>query len=385
MQAQRSIEGGHDPCQVTRIAREDHSLAHQVGAAVGAAGHVPANYGAPVSETLEPPPPEVGVSGADAAEAVLADAEAAAVVEPLEQAVEMRPLDFPGRLLLVHAHPDDESITCGATMAKYAAEGTLVTLVTCTLGEEGEILDPTVEHLAADREDGLGQHRIGELAAAMEALRVRDFRFLGGPGRYRDSGMMGVPSNERPECFWQADLDEATRLLVAVVREVRPQVVVTYDENGGYGHPDHIQAHRVAVAAFAKAADPAYAPEVGEPWAASKLYYTAMPKSVLQAAIDAVRESGGTMFEGVESVDDLPFGVPDEVVTTQIDAPEQFEAKMAALRAYPTQISVDGPFFALSNNIGQRAFGTEHYTLVAGERGAGDGPCGRESDLFAGL
>src|SRR5664280_2899934 len=202
MQAQRSIEGGHDPCQVTRIAREDHSLAHQVGAAVGAAGHVPANYGAPVSETLEPPPPEVGVSGADAAEAVLA--EAAAVIEPLEQAVEMTPLDFPRRLLLVHAHPDDESITCGATMAKYAAEGTLVTLVTCTLGEEGEILDPTVEHLAADREDGLGQHRIGELAAAMEALRVRDFRFLGGPGRYRDSGMMGVPSNERPECFWQA-------------------------------------------------------------------------------------------------------------------------------------------------------------------------------------
>ena len=385
MQAQRSIEGGHDPCQVTRIAREDHSLAHQVGAAVGAAGHVPANYGAPVSETLEPPPPEVGVSGADAAEVVLADAEAAAVVEPLKQAVEMTPLDFPRRLLLVHAHPDDESITCGATMAKYAAEGTLVTLVTCTLGEEGEILDPTVEHLAADREDGLGQHRIGELTAAMEALRVRDFRFLGGPGRYRDSGMMGVPSNERPECFWQADLDEATRLLVAVVREVRPQVVVTYDENGGYGHPDHIQAHRVAVAAFAKAADSAYAPEVGEPWAASKLYYTAMPKSVLQAAIDAVRASGGTMFEGVESVDDLPFGVPDEVVTTQIDAPEQFEAKMAALRAYPTQISVDGPFFALSNNIGQRAFGTEHYTLVAGERGAGDGPCGRESDLFAGL
>ena len=174
-------------------------------------------------------------------------------------------------------------------------------------------------------------------------------------------------------------------MLVAVVLEVRPQVVVTYDENGGYGHPDHIQAHRVAVAAFAKAADSAYAPEVGEPWAASKLYYTAMPKSVLQAAIDAVRESGGTMFEGVESVDDLPFGVPDEVVTTQIDAPEQFEAKMAALHAYPTQISVDGPFFALSNSIGQRAFGTEHYTLVAGERGAGDGPHGRESDLFAGL
>ena len=157
------------------------------------------------------------------------------------------------RLLLVHAHPDDEVIGSGATMAKYAADGAHVTLVTCTLGEEGEILVPGLAHLAADQEDKLGQHRISELADAMKALDVTDHRFLGGPGRWRDSGMMGTPANERPECFWRADLDEAVGDLVAVVREVRPQVVITYNENGGYGHPDHIQAHRVAVAAFVAA------------------------------------------------------------------------------------------------------------------------------------
>lgn len=341
-----------------------------------------------MSETLEPaapelpPTPDLPASPADAASVL---AEAAAVVEPMEQAVDMTPLDVPRRLLLVHAHPDDESIATGATMAKYAAEGAAVTLITCTLGEEGEILDPAVEHLAADREDGLGRHRIGELAAAMGVLGVRDHRFLGGPGRYRDSGMMGVASNERPDCFWQADFDEATRQLVTVVREVRPQVVVTYDENGGYGHPDHIQAHRVAVAAFERAADPAYAPEIGEPWSASKLYYSATPRSFLQAAIEAMREAGETMFEGVESADQLPFGVPDEVITTEISATEFLPAKMAALTAHKSQISVDGPFFALSNNVGQQAFGIEHYILVEGERGPGDGPLGRETDLFAGL
>ncbi len=299
--------------------------------------------------------------------------------------LDLTPLDHPRRLLLVHAHPDDESIGTGASMAKYASENALVTLVTCTLGEEGEILVPELEHLAADREDGLGRHRIEELAAAMEALRVRDFRFLGGPGRWRDSGMMGTPANDRPDCFWRADLAEAVRELVAVVREVRPQVVVTYDENGGYGHPDHVQAHRVAVGAFDAAGDPAYAPELGEPWQASKLYYTAVPRSVLQAGIDLLREAGHGDFFGVERAEDLPFGVPDEVVTTEVDASAHLDAKLAAMRAHRTQIAVDGPFFALSNNVGQRAFGVEHFVLVRGERGPGTGPSGREDDLLAGV
>ncbi|MDT7546192.1 MAG: N-acetyl-D-myo-inositol-2-amino-2-deoxy-alpha-D-glucopyranoside deacetylase [Actinomycetota bacterium] len=319
----------------------------------------------------------------DAADAVLA--EAATAVDGIAEPEAFTPLDFPHRLLLVHAHPDDEVIGTGATMAKYAAENALVTLVTCTLGEEGEILVPELEHLAADKEDGLGQHRIGELAAAMEGLGVRDHRFLGGPGRWRDSGMMGTPANERPDCFWQADLDEATRELVAVMRETRPQAVVTYDENGGYGHPDHIQAHRVTVAAFEKAGDPSYAPDLGEPWQPAKLYYTAFPKSVLQAGIDAMNAAGHTDFFGVGSADELPFGVPDEQVSTEVDASDYLEGKKAAMRAHKTQIAVDGPFFALSNNVGQKAFGTEYFVLVRGERGPGHGPYGREDDLFAGV
>ena len=337
-----------------------------------------------MSDATLPPPPEPGQRLPATDEQAVLD-EAAAAVDGAAEAVDMTPLDRSRRLLLVHAHPDDETIGTGATMARYVAEGALVTLVTCTLGEEGEVLVPELEHLAADRDDGLGQHRVGELAAAMEALRVTDHRFLGGPGRWRDSGMMGTPANDRDGCFWQADLDEAVLELVAVVREVRPQVVVTYDENGGYGHPDHIQAHRVAVAAFDAAGDPAYAPEVGEPWQAGKLYWTTVPRSFLQAGIDLLRESGETNFFGVDSAEELPFGVPDELVTTEVDARDHLDAKVAAMRAHKTQIAVDGPFFALSNNVGQRAFGLEHFILARGQRGPGDGPQGREDDLFAGL
>ena len=334
--------------------------------------------------TLPPPDPGERIPRTDA-EAVL-EAAATAVDAAAERVdADLDRLDVPRRLLLVHAHPDDETIGTGATMAKYAAENAQVTLVTCTLGEEGEVLVSELGHLAADQTDGLGEHRIGELAAAMEALRVTDHRFLGGPGRWRDSGMMGTPPNERPDCFWQADLDEAVRELVAVVREVRPQVVVTYDSNGGYGHPDHIQAHRVTVAAFDAAADPAYAPELGEVWQASKLYWTAFPKSVLQAGIDHLKEAGETNFFGVDSADDLPFGSPDEEVTTEVDASDHLDAKIAAMRAHKTQIEVDGPFFALSNNVGQKAFGVEHFILARGTRGAGSGPYDREPDLFAGL
>lgn len=282
------------------------------------------------------------------------------------------------RVLLVHAHPDDETIGTGATMAKYAAEGAQVTLVTCTLGEEGEILVPGLSHLASDKEDKLGEHRMTELDAACAAMGVTDHRYLGGPGRWRDSGMMGTEHNERPEVFWQAPFDEATAALVAIIREVRPQVVVTYDEKGGYGHPDHIQAHRVTVAAFERAGDPAFGE--GEPWTPSKLYYTAFPKSVLQEGIDRLKESGHENFFGVDSADDLPFGNPDDEVTTAIEATKYLENKMLAMRAHATQIAVDGPFFALSDNLGHTAWGVEYFIRVRGE-----GPEGRETDLFAGV
>jgi len=329
------------------------------------------------------PPPNPGERLEQDSETAVLEA-AATAVDAAAERVDIEPLDSPRRLLLVHAHPDDETIGTGATMAKYAAEGVLVTLVTCTLGEEGEVLVPELEHLAADRDDGLGQHRVGELAAAMEALRVADHRFLGGPGRWRDSGMMGTAANERPECFWQADVADAVRELVAVLREVRPQVVVTYDDDGGYGHPDHIQAHRVTVAACEAAGAAGYAPELGEPWQASKLYWTAVPKCVLQAGIDALKDSGSDFF-GVDSADDLPMGVPDEQVTTEVDGRDHLDAKVAAMRAHRTQIALDGPFFALADGVGLRAFGVEHFTLARGERGPGQGPNDREADLFAGV
>jgi N-acetyl-1-D-myo-inositol-2-amino-2-deoxy-alpha-D-glucopyranoside deacetylase len=291
------------------------------------------------------------------------------------------------RLLLVHAHPDDESIGTGATMAKYAASGAGVTLVTCTLGELGEVIPPELAHLAWDADGGLGQYRIGELAAACQALGVTDHRFLGGPGRWRDSGMMGLPTNDWDGSFWQADVAEAAGLLLNVIREVRPQVMVSYDANGFYGHPDHIQAHRVAWRAFGLADG-----------LVSKFYATTVPKSVLAESIKLMRaaESGGDGsgsggsgegpgFSQVDSVDDLPFGVPDEEVTTQIDARAYLEAKIAAMRAHASQIAVDSPFFALSNNVGQRAFGVEYYTLLAGPRGTGAGPHGWETDLFAAI
>ena len=216
-----------------------------------------------------------------------------------------------GGLLLVHAHPDDESIETGATMARYAAAGVPVTLVTCTLGELGEVIPADLAYLAAGRGDLLGKYRIGELEAACAALGVRDHRFLGGPGRWRDSGMMGLPSNDDPGCFWQADLDEAVLGLVAIIREVRPRVMVSYDDRGFYGHPDHIQAHRVAWRAFQLAGDPGLrlpggsgpagsgpgaggpvAGADGGPWPVAKFYATAMPRSVLVAATDLSAGTG---------------------------------------------------------------------------------------------
>jgi N-acetyl-1-D-myo-inositol-2-amino-2-deoxy-alpha-D-glucopyranoside deacetylase len=282
-------------------------------------------------------------------------------------------------LLFVHAHPDDETIGTGATMAKYAADGANVTLITCTLGEEGEVLVPSLAGIGAGAADQLGGWRIHELEEACNALGVRDHRFLGGAGRYRDSGMMDTPANLNPRCFWRADLDEAAAQLVEVIREVRPQVVVTYDDFGGYGHPDHIQAHRVTVAAVEQTRD-----------IVQKFYYTAIPRSFIEASIKAMKEQGKydhEFFGGVESADEVPFAQSDDVITTQVDARDFLEAKVAAMRAHPTQIEVDGPFFALSNHIGHRAFGMEHYVLMAGERGpAGtDTPNGWESDLFAGL
>ncbi|AUG79512.1 1D-myo-inositol 2-acetamido-2-deoxy-alpha-D-glucopyranoside deacetylase [Kitasatospora sp. MMS16-BH015] len=281
------------------------------------------------------------------------------------------------RLLLVHAHPDDESINNGATMARYAAEGARVTLVTCTLGEGGEVIPPELAHLTADRDDTLGPYRVGELTAAMRELGVTDHRFLGGRGRYRDSGMMGVAENKVPGCFWQADVDEAAGHLVEVVREVRPQVLVTYDERGGYGHPDHIQAHRVALRAWELAADPAFRPELGASWRIAKVYYNRLPRPVVEEGLAAAKG----VFPGVAALGDLPGVVEPEVITTVVDGAAYAGAKSAAMAAHATQIAVSGEVFALSNDLGQPLLATEYYQLVRGTPGPGR----PETDLFAGV
>ena len=276
-------------------------------------------------------------------------------------------------------------------MAKYAAEGHRVTLITCTRGEEGEVIGPRQAHLVADREDRLGEYRVLELAAAMQALGVADHRFLGGPGRYRDSGMMGLPSNNGPGTFWSAEVDGAAAQLAEVLREVRPAVLVTYDEFGGYGHPDHIQAHRVAMRAVELAADPSLAsPDGHGPHEVAKVYWNTMPISQLEAGLAALRGAGeNTGFTAVESVDALPMVADDASVTAVVHIEEYFAAKIAAMRAHATQICVDGPFFALSDNVGFLTPSVEYYRQARGPRGPvvdTGAPLGEvEQDLFAGL
>jgi N-acetyl-1-D-myo-inositol-2-amino-2-deoxy-alpha-D-glucopyranoside deacetylase len=212
------------------------------------------------------------------------------------------------RILLVHAHPDDETINNGATMAMYAAKGAQVTLITCTRGEEGEVLVPELAHIAAAHRDELGAHREIELADAMKALGITDYRYLGAPEiSFRDSGMMGTPPNDRPDVFWQADVQKASQYLVEVIEEIKPHVLITYDEIGGYGHPDHIQAHRIAMAAASRAT-----------WKIPKIYWNTMPKSVIADGIEKMKALGSDFF-GAESADDLPFAKDDASVTTLID------------------------------------------------------------------
>ena len=237
--------------------------------------------------------------------------------------------DSARRIMFVHAHPDDETVGTGATMARYAAEGAHVSLVTCTLGEEGEIHVPALSQLAAAEADQLGGWRIHELDLACEALGVADHRFLGGAGHYRDSGMMGLKENEHPRCFWQADVDDAAKLLLPVFDEVRPQVLVTYDTFGFYGHPDHIQAHRVATRAAEMAADAGIGP--------AKIYWMTVSRSSIERGFEAFRDSADNPFGDAKSIDDIPFGTPDEEITACVDGRAQSARKSAAIDAHASR------------------------------------------------
>jgi LmbE family N-acetylglucosaminyl deacetylase len=384
-------------------------------------------------------------------------------------------------LLLVHAHPDDESIFTGGTMAKYAAEGTRVTLVTCTMGERGGIrrTHPAAQGGDLPSEERMvtaGKLRAKELEAACAKLGVTEHWYLGGPGRWRDSGARG---SDDPRDFCGAELDEAADELAALVRKVQPQVIVTYDANGFYGHPDHIQAHRVAWRAYQQACDPLR----------TKFYALTIPRSVLAGAINDARKSwpdrqhqtgggipkhasvfnyriqniddagwslacaelahafaavpglahmiwlhgegdargGLCMWEGKAvydaflasdlgrtfgshpniadltmrdyAVDEAPtrvmfggpgfvrFGAPDDQVSAEICADSFLDAKLAALKAYASQIVVEGPNFQVGGLVTMRALGTEYYTLLShsGTVATGSRGQGREDDLFCGM
>ena len=296
------------------------------------------------------------------------------------------------RLMLVHAHPDDETINNGATMAKYVAEGAAVCLVTCTLGEEGEVLVEDLAHLAPDQNDDLGAHRLGELKVAMETLGVTDYVRLGGDGRFRDSGMAYDTQGRaiardvlRDGIFWTTDLLEAANELVPVIRDRRPQVLVTYNEIGNYGHPDHIQAHRVAMYATQLAGVSSYRRDLSEPWTVARVLWITMSKSRMIAGIQALREAGD--HETFKHFDpDGPMSVmlsTDAEIAVEIDGSPWVAQKIAAMRAHATQITSDGPFFAGAEVLGDDRWAHEYYRLACGvplPKGEG-----WADDLFAGL
>ncbi|MGD9620212.1 MAG: N-acetyl-1-D-myo-inositol-2-amino-2-deoxy-alpha-D-glucopyranoside deacetylase [Mycolicibacterium sp.] len=286
------------------------------------------------------------------------------------------------RLLFVHAHPDDETLTTGATIAHYAAAGAQVQVVTCTLGEEGEVIGDQWARLAADHADQLGGYRIGELTAALAALGVDRPRFLGGAGRWRDSGMAGTPDRGRRQRFVDGDFDEQVRAMGEVIAEFRPHVVVTYDPNGGYGHPDHIHAHRVTTAAVETAG-----------WRVPKLYWTVTSASALAVGLAGltdvpghwIRITGEQLSAGVSGLHGL-LGFADDEIDAALDLAASLAAKVAALRAHQTQVSVspDGRAFALSNDLALPVDASEYYVLAAGTAGERDDR-GWETDLLSGL
>ncbi|MBI3978001.1 MAG: N-acetyl-1-D-myo-inositol-2-amino-2-deoxy-alpha-D-glucopyranoside deacetylase [Chloroflexi bacterium] len=274
--------------------------------------------------------------------------------------------------MAIHAHPDDEAIGTGGVLARYSAEGVRTVLVTCTRGEVGEIAvgtDATPETLA--------EHREAELRAACDLLGVRDLCFLG----YRDSGMAGTPDNDHPASFHRADPDEATGRLVALIRRFRPQVLVTYDQDGFYGHPDHIQAHRITCAAFAAAGDPArYAEQDLAPWTPLKLYYTAVPRSLIQEFARRLRDAGIAPPAPIQTAE-APFGTPDELVTTVVDVRAYVGVKRQALLCHRTQMGENVFFARMPEQLFHLVFSQEWFQRAASRVHAPD----REGDIFAGV
>lgn len=314
--------------------------------------------------------------------------------------------DAPGHvptLMTVHAHPDDETIGTGGTMAKAVAQGRRVVLITCTRGEMGEIVVPDMD--TPDNHRRLAEIRAGELERAMGVLGVTEWENLG----YHDSDMMGRAGNGDPRTFWQADLDEAARRLVWMIRRYQPDVITTYNDFGGYGHPDHIRVHDVTIRAFPRAGDPAWypeqlAPEHGgtgpaisdgglAPWAPAKLYEQAIPASVRNAMRDQMEAMGRPSFwspppdatpEQLSEFEAFQARmlVPDDAVTTWIDiSGDPVDRKWHAIREHVTQISDESPFMAFGLD-GWRTWWAKEAFILRESSVRTDIP---ESDVFAGI
>jgi len=293
-------------------------------------------------------------------------------------------------LMTVHAHPDDETIGTGGTMAKAVRAGHRVVLVTCTRGEQGEIVVKDMD--TPDNHRRLGEIRAGELEAAMGVLGVTEWENLG----YRDSDMMGREGNNDPRTFWQADLDEAAKRLTWLIRRYQPDVVTTYNAFGGYGHPDHIRVHDTAIRAVPRAGDPNWYPEQLEnglePWTPKKFYEQAMPESIRKKMNERLVELG-VETGWVPPKDATPEQLaeyeermkqmltPDDQITTWVDISDVLEAKWEAIQKHVTQINMDFPFMKLGFEGWKEFWGRETYVLrdsmVETEK--------PESDVFAGL
>jgi N-acetyl-1-D-myo-inositol-2-amino-2-deoxy-alpha-D-glucopyranoside deacetylase len=267
---------------------------------------------------------------------------------------------------LVHAHPDDETLWTGGTIARYAAQGVAVTVVTCTLGEQGEVIPADLSLLVADAADQLGGYRVGELRSACAALGVTDHRFLGGIGRWRDSGMVGDPANGHPRAFVNgssSSFAEQVAALRTVLDEVAPQVVVSYAADGGYGHPDHIRAHDITMAATTDV---------------DRVFYAVSSRGAVTAGVAELHGVDGLPYR-VPAPGELPT-VDDADITTVIDIASHLPAKLRALRAHATQISVWGDCaYALSNGIAQPVLPHEHFIRRGGPTDD------TTADLFGGL
>ncbi len=281
-------------------------------------------------------------------------------------------------LVLVHAHPDDESLQTGGTMARYAAEGVHVCLITCTNGEVGEIADVpdlgTVEEITPR----LGEIRREELEEACRRLGQIDLRMLG----FHDSGMEGTPSNDDPKAFVNQPPDQPVRMIVEVLRELRPQILITYNERGFYGHPDHIRAHEAAIAAVGAAKDPGYEPGLGEPHAVSKIYYNAVPTSLLHEGKKLAEEMLSNTDEFLSDDDIALIGTDDATVTTEIDVADWVKTKFHALEAHRTQLGTTQGWFDIPDDVKSLMFGVEFYVLNSSSAPNGSE---RETDLFEGV